>query len=814
MPAPSRFQRIDEIFRHACRLASQERDHYLDEACVGDRALRTEVEALLAEDADPLLSDPSPIDPGAEPPAPPPPEVPGFTIGRVLGVGGMGIVYEAEQQRPRRRVALKVLRPGLHSRDRLKRFELEAEFLARLTHPAIAQIFDVGATADQRPYFAMELVEGRPITHHAESGQLETPDRLRLFLTICDGVQYAHQQAVIHRDIKPSNILVTDDGRVKILDFGIARATDADIQSITLHTDTGQLLGTLPYMSPEQASGDPGAIDTRTDVYSLGLVLFELLTGQPARPLRDLSFPDAIQAIRTLEPTRLSSFDRHLRGDIETITTKALEHDKDRRYASVAEFADDLRRHLTSEPITARPPSAAYQLRKFARRNRALVTGVTGVILALVLGLIGVSLALGKARVEGRRAHEAEALAQQRLHETEDALGEAQRQSRITAAVNSFFNDDLLAAANPENNPGEADITVRQALDAAASSIEGRFKDEPVTEAAIRYTIAETYFSLGRYEDAIPHARRAFELRKANLPEGDRAIADAEDSLAVSLHFKGDLDEAEPIYKDLVARRRADTGDDSADTIGAITMLASLYMDQGRFDDAEPLLVEVVDRGTKAFGFEERNVLTAAENLAGLRYRQHRFDEAAELFRRIIEARTRVLGPDSVDTISSIASLALTLGQAGRHEEAEPLARRALEEHRRVLGPDHPYTQTVQTNLGLLEMDRKNYAEAERLIREVYDLRVRTIGPDASDTLVSKAMLARALVGLGRYAEAEPLITEAADGFAELRGPDHPYTIIAVSGCVSLYEKWGKPELAAEWRARLPESERDAPEAP
>lgn len=800
MSDPRRFQDIDRIFREACRLAGDQRAAYLDGACAEDPSLRTEVEALLSEDADPLLTDPPVAGPGVDLPAPPAPEIPGFTIGRVLGIGGMGIVYEAEQERPRRRVALKVLRPGLHTRDRLKRFELEAEFLARLTHPAIGQIFDAGATADQRPYFAMELIEGRPITHHVEAAELDTRARLRLFLTVCEGVQYAHQHAVIHRDLKPSNILVTQDGRVKILDFGIARATDSDIQSITLQTDTGQLLGTLPYMSPEQASGDPNAIDTRTDVYSLGLVLFEMLTGQPARPLQDLSFPDAIQAVRTVEPTRLSSFDRRLRGDLETIATKALEHDKERRYPSVFEFADDIRRYLDSEPITARPPSAAYQIRKFARRNRALVTGVAAVMLVLLVGLVGVSLALERATVARRR--------------TQDALAEAKRQTHITQAVNDFFNNDLLAAANPENNPGETDITVRQALDAAAKSIEGRFKDEPLVEAAIQYTIAETYFSLGRFEDAIPHARRAFELRKANLPASDPAIADAEDTLAVSLHFKGDLDAAEPIYKDLVARRRAHEGEDSANTIGAVTMLASLYADQGQFDKAEPLLVDVVDRGTRVLGFDSRNVLTAADNLAGLRYRQHRYDEAAALFRKILDARTRVLGPDSVDTISAMASLALTLDRAGKYEEAEPMARKALEEHRRILGPDHPYTQTVQTNLGLLEIDRKNYQEAERLIREVYDLRMRTIGPDASDTLVSKAMLARALVCLGRYAEAEPLATGAANGFIKLRGPDHPYTIVAISGCVTLYEKWNKPEQADEWRAKLPESARKTPSTP
>jgi serine/threonine protein kinase len=303
----------------------------------------------------------------------------------------MGAVYEAEQAMPRRIVALKVIRPGLVAPDLRRRFENEVQVLGRLQHPGIAQIYQAGVTdlgGGPQPYFAMELVSGLPLVDYAERRGLGLRERLRLLAGICDAVQHAHQRGIIHRDLKPGNILVDDaSGQPKILDFGIARTTDPD-GAMTSHTLFGQIVGTLPYMSPEQLAADPGGIDTRSDVYALGVILHELLTGKLPHDLTQRSTLDAMNAIRDVEPARVGTLDRRLRGDVETIVAKALEKEKERRYASAAELAADIHRYLSDEPIVARPPSAGYQLRKFARRNKVLVGGIASAFLILISGVV------------------------------------------------------------------------------------------------------------------------------------------------------------------------------------------------------------------------------------------------------------------------------------------------------------------------------------------------------------------------------------------------------------------------------------------
>lgn len=455
------------IFEEACELQPDERVTYLNRVCENNHELRKLIDSLLAADADSeydealfgggaqILADAMAEHGDFEEPEPPiPDQIGNYRVLGVLGHGGMGVVYEAEQISPRRRVALKVVRTSMVTRNLLQRFRHESQVLGLLHHPGIAQIYEAGtADADgvRQPFFAMELVEGETILKHADSHSLDTPARLDLLARLCDIIHYAHQKGVIHRDLKPGNILVTDEApssgdrehpatgatsRLKVLDFGIARITDIDLQTVTIQTGLGQLVGTVPYMSPEQASGDPNQIDTRSDVYALGLIACELLSGKLPYDVRGKLVHEAVRIIQEDDPSSLSTANPALRGEIETIVFKAIEKSKDRRYQSAAEFAADIRRFLRNEPIEARPASAWYQTRKFARRNRALVAGV---LATLAVSLIGTAVASRYAVVASRYAASDSARA--------DAMERASYISGIAAAMSAAEHHDLVAAA-------------------------------------------------------------------------------------------------------------------------------------------------------------------------------------------------------------------------------------------------------------------------------------------------------------------------------------------------------------------------------
>ena len=458
-----------------------------------------------------------------------------YRIVRLLGEGGMGAVYEAEQDQPKRTVALKVIKSSWASPSLLRRFEQES--LARLHHPGIAQVYEAG-TADSgtglQPFFAMEFIAGgQTLTQYAEAYRLNTKQRLRMMADVCDAVQHAHFRGIIHRDLKPSNILVDENGRPKILDFGVARVTDSDADA-TRQTDIGQLVGTLAYMSPEQALADPLALDTRSDVYTLGVILYELLAGKLPYNLSH-KLHEAVITIREREPTALTSVSRIYRGDIETVVAKAMEKDKARRYASAADLAADIRRHLKDEPIVARPASVSYQVYKFARRNRALVAGVAAVFVVLLAGVTASTWQAVRARRAERMAVEqrdraaaveriataerelarserdhavaAEARAQEERNTAQSQRHRADSEAAAAQAVNNFLERDLLAQADsarqsePNAKP-DPDLRVRTALDRAASGITGKFEQQPEVEASIRNTIGQTYLGLGLYKES------------------------------------------------------------------------------------------------------------------------------------------------------------------------------------------------------------------------------------------------------------------------------------------------------------------------
>jgi WD40 repeat protein len=456
-----RLARVRELFEQAADLPAADRGAFLGAACAGDGALRAEVEALLARDGglpadgaeadflkSPVARPPSQA-PGQPPQGPPlasaslPPTIGRYRVVRLLGEGGMGTVYEAEQDSPRRTVALKVVRTGLASEFLLARFAREAQILGRLHHPGIAQVYDAGVADGGRPYFAMELVAGAPLDRYAAEHALDARGRLELFARVCDAVQHAHEKGVVHRDLKPANVLVEPTGQPRVLDFGVARAAGLGLTAVGGRTEAGQLIGTLGYMSPEQASGDPAAVDARGDVYALGVVLYELLAHRPPYSLDGLPLSEAVRVIREHEPSRLGSLDGRLRGDLETIAAKALEKDPARRYASAGELAADVRRFLAHEPIRARPASALYQLRKFARRHKGLVGGVAATVAALALGLVGTILfAVGEARQRGQ----AESNARQADDKTREAQFQAYR-ARIAAAAAALSAHDVADAA-------------------------------------------------------------------------------------------------------------------------------------------------------------------------------------------------------------------------------------------------------------------------------------------------------------------------------------------------------------------------------
>ncbi|HEY7426645.1 MAG TPA: serine/threonine-protein kinase, partial [Gemmataceae bacterium] len=461
--AEGQLERVKALFHQAADLPPPQQRTLLDAACSGDPDLRAAVEKLLANDVrlredeaaagflnSPLVRSSQGPTHVADPSVPVvgptlPSRIGRYRVLRLLGEGGMGTVYEAEQDNPRRSVALKVIRPGLVSPALLKRFAHEVQFLGRLHHPGIAQIYEAGLAENGRPFFALEFIAGLPLNEYVRRHQLDSAARLVLAARVCDAVQHAHDQGVIHRDLKPGNILVDETGQPKVLDFGVARATDADVRTTTARTEAGQLLGTLSYMSPEQVAGDPAALDGRSDVYALGVILFELLSDRMPYHLEHLPLPEAARVILEREPSRLGSIHAAFRGDVETIVGKALAKDRTRRYVSARELASDIRRYLSNQPILARPPSALYQLRKFARRNKALVGGVAGAFAALLVGTIVSILFAVRAEQNARRANEKEREATYQTY-----------RARLAAADAALVNHDMADAAHQLDQAPEA----------------------------------------------------------------------------------------------------------------------------------------------------------------------------------------------------------------------------------------------------------------------------------------------------------------------------------------------------------------------
>jgi tetratricopeptide (TPR) repeat protein/predicted Ser/Thr protein kinase len=824
---PEQYERVREVFIGAREKEPHRRAQFLDQACADDDRLRAEVERLLANDdeADTFLHTPALGEDFAKAhpesllpkaasarengssagigtdrarPSVLPNHIGQYRILDVLGEGGMGVVYRAEQESPRRTVALKVIKAGAESPGLLKRFEHEGQVLGWLQHPGIAQIFEAG-TADTgqgiQPFFAMEFVRGQSLIRYAAGQESGLSQRLELMAKVCDAVHHAHQKGVIHRDLKPGNILVDDSGQPKVLDFGVARVTNADIRTTTLQTDVGQLVGTIAYMSPEQVAGDPRQLDTRADVYALGVILYELLAGRVPFDVSRQTIPQAARMIAEEEPTSLSSINRVFRGDIETIVARALEKDKDRRYQSAAALATDIRRYLSDEPISARPASAIYQLRKFTRRNRALVGGVLATLVVLLLGIAGTSYGLMQAMARRRDAESERnrALAAERA--AEERREEAERQAAIAQAVVDFLNEDLLAAADPRNTPNR-EITIKEVLDTASAEVEGRFEDEPLVEAAIRMTLGITYKQLGEYAAAELHLERALDLRQETLGEDDRDTLRTVGVLGPVYEMHGLYEKAEPLLVRTLEASRRVLGEEDLDTVDCMVDLGGLYLAQGRFGEAEPLLTGALEISRRELGPEHPKTLRYTNDLALLYGKSGRYADAEPLLVQILEVRRRVLDEGHPSLVSAINNLGALYRHQGRFTEAEPLFVEALEIAQRVLGADHPTTLRYLNNLALIYDEQGRFDEAEPLYVRGLEASTRVLGADHPTTLLLRHNLGGLCRHQKRYDEAEPLLVETLRGYRRLVGDEHPRTLAAMNMLALSYRDQGRYDEA------------------
>ncbi|MEM9065902.1 MAG: serine/threonine-protein kinase [Planctomycetota bacterium] len=834
---------IDKLTERAMSVPAESRRAMLEEACGGDTDVLDEIWELVGAEVTPEeLSDVSPPIATSIGREALPDQIGPYKVLERLGEGGFGVVYLAQQTQPvRRKVALKIIKPGMDSSAVLARFEAEFQALALMDHPSVAHVYDGGSTPEGRPYFAMELVKGVPITDFCDRHQMGLRARVELMIKVCEAVQHAHSKAVIHRDLKPSNILVEegDSGpSPKVIDFGVAKALSQRLTERTLHTEIGQMIGTPEYMSPEQAEHSLLDVDTRSDVYSLGVVLYELLVGRtpfdplvmrtagyaeiqriiretdPQRPSTRITQASrrgpaagaanantAIAQARRTDPTQLSKL---LERDLDWIVLKCLEKDRDRRYETASALATDLRRYLDDETVLAGAPSVSYKVSKFVRRNRGPVIAA-GVVSASLLIATGVSTAAAVVAYQAQqdaeeRAEELQLVADFQVSQLRglDAqqLGVGIRSTILDSVPEQSFSV-ATDAIGPVNFTNVALATLQDGILAQSiEAIDRDFADRPILHAGMLQTAALTLRDLGLLGAALDPQQRALQIRRDRKGNDDRDTLRSIDWMGVLRQLRGETTEAESLLTEALERRRALFGDLDEDTLLSVSNLGVLYRSQRQLAEAEPLMREALDGRRQTLGEEHPDTLVSLNNLALLMTDLARPEEAEVMFREGVDLSRRILAEDDPERFTSLTHLGELLVNLGRLNEAEPYLREALEGRVRLLGDAHHSTLSAKSNMAVLLEQLGRLDDAESMYTDALEGCRETLMRDHPITLRVLNNLGFLLNRQGRTADAEPYFREAIEGRRRTLGENHIQTLISTHNLAGMLRDAGDLEGA------------------